>query len=131
MVDAVRTKKLTREQIAAVVGNNPRAIKLFELLVDDVSTAIPAAIDEVQLSTLFSLHGADGSKSTSHSAAQIATEVQVLVSACQRATSAADELRGQVDLLRQELHDTQSRLKSAISILERTAQDALTLTIGA
>ena len=63
-----RTQALTRDQIAAIVGNNPRAIKLLESLLSDVSQTLPEAIDQVQLSTLFSLHGADGSKQASQSA---------------------------------------------------------------
>lgn len=42
-----RTQKLTREQIALAIGNNPRAIRLFELLLDDVSDTIPIEIQAV------------------------------------------------------------------------------------
>lgn len=47
MVDTVKTnsQRLTREQIALVVGNNPRAIKLLESLVGDVSNTLPSWID--------------------------------------------------------------------------------------
>ena len=40
----VRTQRITRDQIAAAVGNNPRFIKLIELLTQDLSSALPAAI---------------------------------------------------------------------------------------
>lgn len=40
----IQTRKLTREQIADVVGKNPRAIKLIEALTADVSQTLPDAI---------------------------------------------------------------------------------------
>lgn len=45
MVDVVvATRKLTREQIGEIVGNNPRAIKIIEALTQDVSITLPEAI---------------------------------------------------------------------------------------
>lgn len=124
------TQKLTREQIAAIIGPNPRAIKAFELLLDDVVNTLPEAIDQVQLSTLFSLHGADGSKGAAQHSMQIAIEVQTLLTACQRLAGDVNALRDQVDLLRIELHETRSRFASSISRLQATCNDALTLTTG-
>ena len=51
MVD-VLTQRLTREQIAAVVGNNPRVIKLFENLVSDVTSALPDGVNANDASIL-------------------------------------------------------------------------------
>lgn len=47
MADGInaRTQRLTREQIAVIVGNNPRAIKQFESMVGDVVETLPDAID--------------------------------------------------------------------------------------
>lgn len=39
-----RTKRITREQIAAAVSGNPRLIKLFELLLSDVADELPAEL---------------------------------------------------------------------------------------
>ena len=127
---SVRTQKLTREQIAAVVGNNPRAIKLFESLVLDVSETLPASIDEVQLSTLFSLHGADGSKGASNHAVELSVEIQTLVSAFQRQASELRMMRDELDGLRVELHEIRSHHGSALFRLQSSVSDALTLTTG-
>ena len=132
MADTVTTstKKLTREQIAAIVGNNPRAIRMFELLVADVAETLPQAIDEVLLSGLFSLHGADGSKQAAQTALHGLIEQQTLLQACQRATSQAAMLRAEVDLLRLELHDLRAHLSTAIQQAQKAAADALTLASG-
>ena len=42
------TSKLTRDQIAAIVGNNPRAIKLFEDLAKDVGVTLPNNLTQVE-----------------------------------------------------------------------------------
>ena len=125
-----RTKKLTREQIAAIVGNNPRAVKLFETLTEDVSATLPEAIDQVQLSALFSLHGADGSKGASQHAIQMAAEVQVAVAATQRIAASVASMRDEIDVLRAELQDARARLSSDINRLQVDVKDALTLTTG-
>lgn len=39
-----KTQRLTREQIAAALGGNPRAIKLFESLLSDVADALPTEL---------------------------------------------------------------------------------------
>lgn len=131
VIQTIRTLKLTREQIAAMVGKNPRAIQLIEALALDVSITLPAAIEEAQLSSLFSLHGADGSKQAAQNALHISAEGQILLQACQRATATAAALYDEVNLLRTELHDTRARLLSAVQQAQRTASDALTLVSGA
>lgn len=45
MATTTRTRKITREQIAAAVGNNPRLIKLLEALTQDVSETLPGAVN--------------------------------------------------------------------------------------
>ncbi len=132
MADTVTTatQKLTRDQIAAIFGNNPRAIKLFELLVQDVSTTIPDAMDEVQYSALFSLHGADGSKQAAQHAQQVAIEMQSLLTATTRAQADLAALRKEVEMLRSELSDMRSRAMSTITQVQAQAREAITLSIG-
>ena len=132
MADTVTTttRPLTRAQIADIVGRNPRAIKLLEDLIQDVSQTIPTAVDEVMYSALFSLHGADGSKEASERAQQMATELQALQAACSRAASDLSVMRKELDLLREEINDARSRLMSAISASQAQASQALTLSIG-
>ena len=132
MADTVTTstQKLTREQISAIVGNNPRAIKLIESLINDVSTTIPDAVDEVQYSALFSLHGADGSKQAAQHAQQLAAELQSLVAATTRAQSDLNVIRKEVEILRSELADMRSRAMSTLSQVQAQAREALTLSIG-
>lgn len=132
MADTVipATQKLTREQIAAIVGNNPRAIKLFENLIQDVATTIPTAMDEVQYSALFSLHGADGSKETAQRSMQLTLELQTLQSACQRAAADLAGMRADLELLRTEMNDVRSRAMSTLSQVQAQASQALTLSIG-
>lgn len=127
---ASTAQHITRDQLNAVFGGNTRAIRLFESLVQEVAVTLPAAIDEVQLSTLFSLHGADGSKGASNHAAALAMEVQTLTDACRRQASDINALREQIDLLRAELNDCRSRLASAIGKLQTDVANALTLTTG-
>lgn len=124
------TPKITRDQLAAALGGNARAIRLFESLVQEVSVTLPAAIDDVQISTLFSLHGADGSKGASNHAAALAMEVQTLTDACRRQASDINALRDQIDLLRADLNDCRSRLSSDIGKLQSDVANALTLTTG-
>lgn len=121
---------ITRDQLAAALGGNMRAIRLVEALMLAVRDTLPAAIDEVQLSALFSLHGADGSKGAANHAAGLALEVQALTAACQRQAADINALRDAVDLLRAELHDTRARLASAIARAQADASQALTLSTG-
>jgi hypothetical protein len=124
------TQRITRDQLAQLFGGNTRAIRLFETLVQDVSQTLPAAIDEVQLSTLFSLHGADGSKAAATHASMVAMDVQTLLDACRRQAADINTLRGEVELLRTELHDARARLNSAVSRAQADALQAITLSIG-
>ena len=125
-----RTQALTRDQIAAIVGNNPRAIKLLEQLLQDVSKRLPEAIDQVQLSALFSLHGADGSKQASQLAMTLVHELQTALLAFQRGAPDINPMRSEVELLRLELHDTRTHLLSAVQQAQRSAESALTLVSG-
>lgn len=58
----VATQRLTREQIAAIVGNNPRAVKLFENLLADVSATIPEVMTEQDRAILSGHLGVFGSR---------------------------------------------------------------------
>lgn len=121
---------ITREQLAQALGGNQRAIRLVESLVQNVQTTLPEAIDQVQLSTLFSLHGADGSKSAANRAMELGVELQELVTACKRNAADLQEIRQSIDLLRQELHDTRARLAGAVTKAQADAAQALALSIG-
>lgn len=133
MADAIKTttQTLTREQIEAFVGRNPRAIKLIESLIRDVSQTIPEAIGDVQYSTLFSLLSEAGAKQSAQVAQQVAIELQALLVATSRAHSELDCLRREVEALRAELADVRSRTASTISQLQAQVREALTLSIGA
>lgn len=127
---ATETQKMTREQIAAIVGGNPRAIALIESLIRDVAVTIPAAVDEVQYSALFSLHGADGSKQAAQHAQQMTAELQALESACQRAAADLAAMRREIEMLRTEMSDVRSRIMSTITQVQAQASQALILSIG-
>ena len=127
---ATKTQALTRDQIALIVGNNPRAIKLLENLTADVAATLPEAIDQVQLSALFSLHGADGSKQASQLALTLVHELQSILVALHRGAPDVSALRNEIDLLRAELHDARTHLLSAVQRAQRTADSALTLISG-
>jgi len=82
----VATQKLTREQIAAMVGKNPRAIKLWENLLGDVSKALPVAIDANQIAT-------EAAQATADAATLDAAAAQSTADGAQAdATSALNEL---------------------------------------
>jgi len=78
MADPVQPKsqKLTREQIAAMVGNNPRAIKLWENLLGDVQTTLPDATASAQTT-------ADTAQGTADNAAATAATAQSAANAAQ------------------------------------------------
>lgn len=122
--------RIAREQLAQALSGNPRAIRVIEALIQDVSVTLPEAIDQVQLSTLFSLHGADGSKSAANNATAMAIELETLTIACRRQSSSIQALRDELDLLRQELQDTRARLGSAVAKAQSDADQALALTTG-
>lgn len=102
MADGINTatQKLTREQIAAVVGNNPRAIKLMENLLADVSGVLPDAIVESELSARYSLQAADGSKSNSFNALRLGEELEILMMTMRSQASQIAALRREVEELR-------------------------------
>ena len=122
--------RIAREQLAQALSGNPRAIRVIEALIQDVSVTLPEAIDQVQLSTLFSLHGADGSKSAANNATAMAIELETLTIACRRQSASIQALRDELDLLRQELQDTRARLGSAVAKAQADADQALALTTG-
>ena len=45
---SIRTQPMTRDQIAAIVDGNPRAIKAIENLLRDVSVSLPDALSAVE-----------------------------------------------------------------------------------
>lgn len=126
----IQTKRITRDQIAQAIGGNPRLVKLIEALTVDVGQTLPNNIDQTMLSTLFSLHGADGSKGAAQHAEHLAADIQALVSACQRQAADLQTLRDQIDLLRVELHDARAHLSSAIQQARAAAESAITLVSG-
>ena len=156
MVDIViKTRKVTREQIAQAVGNNPRLIRLIESLAHDVTVSIPDAVSTVEAQSVFSLYPADGSKAIASRAEAAALQVETLMHTARSALSSAmhaDALaiqvealtqsarrmsgelaaaRGEIEQLRAELHEARSRLISAVSVAQNTADSALTLQLGA
>lgn len=106
MADGIntRTQGLTREQISAIVGRNPRAIRLLEDLLSDVSTTLPAAITDVELALRFSLQAADGSKAASFDGLRLAEEALTLMR-IQRSLST------QVTALQREVEDLRAQLQ--------------------
>ena len=122
---------ITRDQLAAALGNNPRAIRLIESLMLAVRDTLPASMSEVEQTALLSLLQASGGKSAAIQAEGVALEVQALTAACQRQAADLQALRDQVDLLRLELHAARASLLSAIGRAQADASQALTLTIGA
>lgn len=126
----IKTRKMTREQIAAMVNNNPRAIRAWEAMVEDVSETLPNEITDVQLQALFSLHTADGSKGAANHAVALASEVLALSSACRRQAADNGALRDQIEILRAEVLALSARLSSSMARLEASVSEALTLTAG-
>jgi hypothetical protein len=125
-----KTRRATRDKIAKLTKGNHELTVMLENLADDVGTAIPLALDEVLLSALLSLSGADGAKGTSQRALGLVLEVQAVTAACQRLTGDVNALRGQIDLLRLELQQANARLSSSVNRAQAAANEALTLAIG-
>jgi hypothetical protein len=96
MVDQLRTQKLTREQIAQIFGNNPRAIKLFENLLADVSSTLPEQIAaSVDLAPVYALITAQAALITAQQMHIDALEATV--SSIEHRATALDALRRKVD----------------------------------
>lgn len=91
MDDVIRTRKLTREQIADFIGANPRAIKLIEALVQDVSETLPNSISELQIT-------AAAAAASLENVAQTATDAK---DAAQAASLAA--MSAQIEQMREQL----------------------------
>lgn len=121
------TRPLTREQIAAAVGNNPRAIRLIEQLVTDVTGTIPNAIGDSQVTALLS--APPGAAGDAHAALQTVRELATLLSTS-RAVPPQQPLQDQIDMLRLEVHTLRALLGSAIQQLTARVNDAQALTIG-
>lgn len=126
---ATRTKRTTREKLARLAKNHELVV-LLESLAADVSTTLPDAIDQVMLSALFSLHGADGSKGVAQAAERIAAEVQALYQACQRQAADINALRSQVEQLQLALISAEGRLSSAVSRVSAANDETRALVIG-
>lgn len=156
MVDVViKTRKITREQIAQAVGNNPRLVRLIESLTYDVTVSIPDAVSTVEAQSVFSLYPADGSKATANRAEAIAVQVDAvahttrsalstathadavavqvesLTQTARRVSSELATARGEIEQLRAELFEARARLMSAIATAQNAADSALTLQLGA
>ena len=156
MVDVViKTRKITREQIAQAVGNNPRLVRLIEALTYDVPVSIPDAVSTVEAQSVFSLYPGDGSKATANRAESIAVQVdavahttrsalstathadavamqvEALTQTTRRVSSELAAARGEIEQLRAELFEARARLMSAIATAQNAADSALTLQLGA
>lgn len=133
MADGIdtRVQRLTREQIAAIMGNNPRAIKLFELLLTDVAQTLPDAIVEAELSGRFGLQAADGSKSNAYNALHAANEVESLQMTQRDDRPALAALRRDLDDAVAMMQLTLQRQASTIHQLRRDLDDARALIQGA
>ena len=132
MADVINTstQRLTREQIAGIVGRNPRAIKLLENLLTDVTGTIPESIEQVALSMLSSLHSADGSKNASQMALMIAGETEAFRLTESRQASAISDIQREVAEVRA-LLESVLRLSAEISTLRREFDDLRAVTTGA
>jgi ubiquinone biosynthesis protein UbiJ len=126
---STKTQRLTREQLAAAVGNNPRLIRLLENLLSDVADTLPQAVSDVDASGRFSLQGADGSKAMAFDALRHAESVEALLSMTRTQATRILELERQVAELGACLHQV-AHLKSAVHQLKRDVEDARTLSIG-
>ena len=156
MVDIViKTRKITREQIVAAVGNNPRLVKLIESLAHDVTVSIPDAVSTVEAQSVFSLYPADGSKSIATQAERVAQQTEMLIHTARRSSSIADQAdavalqveiltqtvrrytselaiaRAEVEQLRSELFEARARAMSTANMAQNSANDALTILLGA
>lgn len=120
------TRAITREQIAAAVGNNPRAIRLIEQLVGDVTQTIPNSVGDGQAFALLSAH--PGATGDAQAALQSVRELIAQVRSV-RAAPALQPLQDQIDMLRLEVHELRALLGSAIQQLSARASDAQALIL--
>jgi hypothetical protein len=131
MADGIstRTQRLTREQIAELVGNNPRAIRLFENLLADVAGTLPDAIVESELSARYSLQAADGSKSNSFNALRLGEEIEILMMTIRSQASQITALRQSVEALEASILSGKSQASQLVA-LRREVDDLRALAQG-
>lgn len=107
MADAVKTQRITRDQIAAVFGGNTRAIRLFEALLADVSGTLPDATAEAAASAALANQAAED-------AAIAAAQAQLTADTILAESSELSDAPG-LDLIYAELQ----QLRERVSALEQ------------
>lgn len=103
-----KTQRLTREQIAAAVGNNPRAIKLFESLLGDVSDTLPADIQSALAAAVAADASAAAAQASADAAAVAAAAAQQSADLAQSLVMTTRDYAATVDKLRRDLEGLQS-----------------------
>lgn len=83
------TQRLTREQVSAFVGGNPRAIRLIELLTQDVGSTLPAAATANAAAAESAGIAASAAQSTASAALTNAATAQGAADAAQVTANAA------------------------------------------
>jgi hypothetical protein len=125
----LKTQRLTREQIAAIVGRNPRAIKLLEDLLQDVSETLPTSISDVEEVLRLFLQS-DGSRSSATAAQALAAEVLTLLQTSRAQQTQIVNLRREVDELRALLLQSASSL-TTVRQLRADIEELRAITLGA
>lgn len=124
-----KTRAIPRDQLRAMVGDNPRLLKLLEDMTTDITVTLPTALDDTAFTMLFGLVAQDGSKSAATTALALVLEVQSLQSAAARAASAQAVMRAELDALTHEVASLRRMLTTATQALN-TATDAQALAIA-
>lgn len=120
------TRPITREQIAAAVGNNPRAIRLIEQLIADVTQTIPNLQSDGNSLALLST--SPGAASDAQTSLQAVRELVAQVSSARPAPS-QQPLQDQIDTLRLEVQALRSLLGSMTQQLSGRVNDAQALIL--
>lgn len=95
-----KTQRLTREQVAGIVGDNSRAIKVFENLTQDVADTLPDAIAQIEQAAQYSLQAATSSRAVAATARQKGDDLEVMLMLTRTQATQIAALRRDVDELR-------------------------------
>lgn len=96
MVDiVVRSQKIARDELRALVGNNERLMRLLENLTTDVTVTLPEAIQTGDLAPVYAAIGL-----VEDSVEALTLRVELLEAIClalDRRLSGIDKIRSQID----------------------------------
>ncbi len=124
-----RSKRLTRDRLARIFGQDIEAIRAFEDLTSDVTETLPDAIESFEVSASDAQAIAVGARSAARAAQDAADSAAILLAVCRTQATALQNMAGELAAIRAELQ-TVRQLKSAVHNIAQAVEEVRVLTIG-